>query len=109
MSEPIERPVFGMAIHTLVGTHVTGPNSRDGNCVPEKLDGAGYVDLVVDRLSLLPGTYDLTCSLYDYHCLHPYDFRHNVLRFDVDRGEIAEQYGIVSLGGLWHVLDNRLQ
>jgi ABC-2 type transport system ATP-binding protein len=105
MSEPIERPVFGMAIHTLDGTHVTGPNTRDANCVPEKLDGTGYVDLVFDRLLLLPGTYDLTCSLVDYHILHPYDFRHRVLRFDVERGSIKELYGVVSLGGDWRIYD----
>jgi ABC-type polysaccharide/polyol phosphate transport system ATPase subunit len=105
MSEPIERPVFGLALHTLDGTHVTGPNSRDVNCVPEKLDGEGYVDVVFDPLRLLPGTYDLTVSLYDYSLMKPYDFRHRVLRFDVERGPIHEAYGVVSLGGRWHVGD----
>jgi hypothetical protein len=105
MGEPIERPVFGLAIHTLDGTHVTGPNTRDANCVPDQLSGNGHVDLAFDRLLLLPGTYDLSCSLYDYHCLHPYDYRHKLLRFDVERGPIHEQYGLVSLGGTWKVGD----
>jgi ABC-type polysaccharide/polyol phosphate transport system ATPase subunit len=105
MSEPIERPVFGLAIHTLDGTHVTGPNTRDANCVPEKLDGAGFVDVKYDILRLLPGTYDLSVSLYDYTLMHPYDFRHQVLRFDVERGPIHEAYGVVSLGGRWQIGD----
>jgi hypothetical protein len=94
-----------MAVHTLNGTHVTGPNTRNADCVPEKLDGTGHVDLVFDRLLLVPGTYDLTVSLFDFHCLHPYDFRHKVLRFDVERGSLHEEYGVVSLGGQWHVKD----
>ncbi|CAA9240106.1 MAG: Teichoic acid export ATP-binding protein TagH [uncultured Acidimicrobiales bacterium] len=103
MDEPIPRPVFGLAIHTLDGTHVTGPNTRDTESVPDKLEGEGHVDLRIDPIRLLPGTYDITASLYDYACLHPYDFRHHVLRFDVDPGEPHESYGVVSLGGSWRV------
>lgn len=108
MRDPIERPVFGMAIHTLDGTHVTGPNTRDANYFPAELSGRGHIDLAFDKLLLLPGTYDLSCSLYDYHCLHAYDFRHKMLRFDVERGPVHEEYGLVSLGGVWQVGDSGL-
>ncbi len=102
----IERPVFGLAIYTIDGFHVTGPNSRDVDCVPEKLVGTGQVDIRFDRLRLLPGTYDLTVSLYDYACLHPFDFRQHILRFDVERGSTNhEQFGVVSLGGRWQIGD----
>ena len=105
MTSAIERPVFGFAIHTIDGLQVTGPNSREAQCVPEKLDGTGSVTISFDPLTLLPGTYDLTVSLYDYSCLHPFDFRQSVLRFDVDRGPIHEELGVVSLRGRWHVGD----
>ena len=105
METPIERPVFGLAISTLEGFQVTGPNSRDVGCVPNKLDGKGHVDITFNPLSLLPGSYDLTVSLYDFNCMHPYDFRQNVLRFDVFRGPIKENYGVVSLRGRWQIGD----
>lgn len=105
LEEPIEQPVFGMAIHTIDGTHVTGPNTRDADCVPDRLAGDGYVDLRIDRLLLLPGTYDITASLYDYACLHPYDLRHRVLRFDMESGEPRETYGLVSVDGRWQIVD----
>ena len=105
MDTPIEQPVFGLAISTLEGFQVTGPNSRDVGCVPEKLDGKGFVDVTFDGLSLLPGSYDLTVSLYDFSCMHPYDFRQNVLRFDVSRGPTKENYGVVSLRGRWQIGD----
>ena len=104
---PIERPVFGMAIHTLDGTHVTGPNTRDVGYVPDRLDGDGVLDLHFERLTLLPGTYDVTVSLFDYACLHPFDFRHKVLRFDVDPGTPRETYGVVTLGGQWEFASER--
>ena len=103
LDQPIERPVFGVAVHTLDGTHVTGPNTRDAEFVPDRLEGRGYVDLVIDRLYLLPGTYDISASLYDYACLHPFDFRHKVLRFDVDAGQPHESYGVMTLNGRWHL------
>ncbi len=103
LAEPIDKPVFGLAIHTLDGTHVTGPNTRDADCVPDRLEGKGTVDFAVDHLMLLPGTYDVSASLFDYGILHAYDVRHRALRFDVDPGEPHETYGVVSLGGRWHV------
>jgi ABC-type polysaccharide/polyol phosphate transport system ATPase subunit len=105
MSEPIVQPVFGLAIHTLEGVQVAGPNTRAGNCVPEKLAGRGFVDFHIDELPLLPHTYDLTVFLFDFHQLHPFDVRQNVRRFDVERGAVEEESGLVSLGGRWRVGD----
>jgi ABC-2 type transport system ATP-binding protein len=101
LDEPFERPVFGMALHTVEGVHVTGPNTRDAGFVPERLDGSGHVDLKVDKLLLVRGIYDVSASLVDYSCLHTYDFRHRSFRFDVERGHPEEQFGVVSLGGTW--------
>jgi ABC-2 type transport system ATP-binding protein len=102
--EAIEKPVFGLAIHSLDGVHVTGPNTREAGCVPGSIDGAGVVDLRVERLLLLPGTYDITAALTDYAALHPYDYRHRAFRFDVEAGDPHETYGgVVSLGGIWRV------
>ncbi len=109
MSEAIPKPVFGVAIHTLDGTHVTGPNTRDAGYVPDSLDGDGAIELRFDPLMLLPGTYDVTTSLYDYACLHPFDFRHKVLRFDVEPGVPRESYGVVSLGGRWELDDPAIE
>jgi hypothetical protein len=104
VTQPIERPVFGIAVHTLEGMHVTGPNSREADCVPDRVEGSGHVDVTVDRLLLLPGTYDLTVAFTDYSALHPFDYRHRVLRFDVEAGEPRESFGgVVSLGGRWSV------
>ena len=101
VTSPIDKPVFGMAMYTLEGLHVTGPNTRDAEMVPDRLEGTGHVDFIVDRLLLTPGTYDVSASIYDYACLHPFDFRHRAFRFDVETGEPRESYGVVSLGGRW--------
>jgi ABC-type polysaccharide/polyol phosphate transport system ATPase subunit len=105
MQEPLERPVFGLSIITMDGFEVSGPCSRDVDCVPDKLEGPGHVDICFDSLRLLPGTYDLSVSLADFSRLHLYDVRRNVIRFDVERGTLLEEAGVASLGGRWEIGD----
>jgi ABC-type polysaccharide/polyol phosphate transport system ATPase subunit len=104
MQQPIEKPVFALSIRTLSGWEVSGPTSRDVDCVPDKLEGKGYVDVAFDSLRLLPGTYDLTVSLCDYGLVHAYDVRKEVVRFDVERGPLREQVGVFALDGHWKVV-----
>jgi len=101
--ETVERPVLGIAIHTIEGVVVTGPNARDAGCVPERLSGKGHVDLHIERLMLVPGTYEATVAIHDYAEVHPYDFRHRLLRLEVESGEPRESHGLVSLGGRWEI------
>lgn len=101
--EPIERPVFGLGISRIDAVHVTGPNTKDADMVPEKISGPGVVDLVVDRLLLVPGTYEISASIYDFHISHAYDSRRDIYRFDVGHGDPKERFGVVSLGGAWEI------
>jgi ABC-2 type transport system ATP-binding protein len=99
--QPIDRPVFGMAVYALDGVWLTGPNTREADFVPDQINGIGHVDLRVERLMLVPGTYDVTASLFNYAITEPYDFRHRAFRFDVEFGEPHEENGVMSLGGAW--------
>ena len=105
--EPVERPVFGFAIFTLEGMLITGPNTREAGLACDRIDGKGVVELTIPRMMLLPGTYDISVSLYDHAITHPYDFRQKVLRFDVEVGTPHETFGgVVSLDGRWSVSSN---
>jgi ABC-type polysaccharide/polyol phosphate transport system ATPase subunit len=99
--EPVDDVMIGMAVDTLEGMTVTGPNTRDAGFRCERLEGRGHVDLHVPRLMLLAGTYDVTASIYSADGLHPYDHVQKMLRFDVDHGDPHEDNGVVSLGGTW--------
>lgn len=99
--EPIAAPVFGFGVHNLEGVWVTGPNTRDADLTLETLHGRGHLDLRVEHLMLLPGSYDVTATLYDHTLAHAYDHRHRAFRFDVEHGHPREDFGVVSLGGVW--------
>jgi len=98
----VERPVFGLAFYNLEGVLVSGPNTREANVVPDYIEGEGTVDLTVGAMMLLPGTYDISASVYDYAIVHPFDFRQRAVRFDVDAGSPHETFGgVMSLNGRW--------
>ncbi len=101
----ISRPVFGVGIDRIDGVHVCAPNNRDANCVPDFVEGEGYVDMTVDRLLLLPGTYDVTPAVADYQIMHIYDSRMRAFRFEVLPGTPREidAAAVVSLDGSWEV------
>jgi FkbM family methyltransferase len=100
----IELPVFGIAISTEDGLLVTGPNTSEATFDCEAIEGKGVVELSVDRLLLLSGTYDLTVSLYDQSLTYAYDFQRNVLQFKVDVGVPRETSGgVMTLEGRWTV------
>ncbi len=102
VEEPIDTPVFGVAVHTTEGVEVTAATSRDTSSLPSHLDGPGHVDLEIPNLMLLPGIYDVTAWISDHAGAHTYDFRHQALRFAVDAGPPDGSYdGIVTLGGRW--------
>jgi ABC-2 type transport system ATP-binding protein len=99
--EPIPKPVFGLALENLEGVYVWAHNSRDGDAVPDEIDGRGHVDLFVPSLPLQAGTFDVIASIVDYSTTHVFDFQRHCYRFDVLDGRPRESGGIVAFGGRW--------
>ena len=97
----ITNPVFGIAVETSTGVYLAAHNSRDGESVPEAVEGDGHVDLVIDRLVLQDGVFDLSVAVTKHDCVHVYDYRKRLLRFDVSPGQPRESGGLVVLGGRW--------
>lgn len=101
-SSPVPEPLFALSIQTVDGMQVTAPSTREAGFVLGKVHGRGWVDLWVDRLMLLPGTYDVSISCTDPSRSHIYDEKHRTARFEVVPGVPHETMGgIVSLGGRW--------
>jgi len=99
--EPVHRPAFGVAIYREDGTHVTGPNTVQSGCEIDVIDGEGTVDYVIESLPLLPGRYEFTAAIYDYHSVHPYDHQHRGFTFEVQAGVVAEKEGVVQIPCRW--------
>ncbi|MEN3358647.1 MAG: type transport system ATP-binding protein [Mycobacteriales bacterium] len=99
--EPVEKPVFGLALENLEGVYVWAHHTRDAEFVPDRIAGTGRVDLAVPRMMLQEGTFDLLASIVDYSTTHTYDFLRHCYRFDVRAGNPRESGGIVAFDGTW--------
>ena len=101
---PIPEPTIGFALHRIDGVHVSGVNIREQGMAPPLLSGRGHFDYVIDRLPLLPSTYDLTVALQDKGCTHDYDWWENGFRFEVDPAiglPVHETEGVLTFLGRW--------
>ncbi len=99
-AQEIDRPVFGVAVHSRDGVHVTGTNSKFSGTVFDKIQGRGAVRYVVESLPLLKGTYVLSAVVYDYACLHAYDHHDRAYLLEVSSGELND-YGVFHIPATW--------
>jgi lipopolysaccharide transport system ATP-binding protein len=100
-NQPVRMPTFGIAIYREDGTHVNGPNTVQSGYEISVIDGDGTVDYVIESLPLLPGFYEFTAAIYDYHSVHPYDHQHRAHTFEVQPGSIIEKEGLVYIPCRW--------
>lgn len=101
----IPSPVFGVALETVEGIWLWAHNTRDADYVPESLEGTGTVDLVIERLALQPGTFELSASVVDRSFAHVYDYHRRCIKLEVETGTPRESGGYVVLGGTWRGLE----
>ena len=99
----VPKPVFGFAIEHLGGATVTAPCTRDVGLLPASVSGEGYVEIAMDNVAMLPGTYDLHTSITDFNRQHEYDNLHLALRFDVMTGKPYETGGLVTMRPTWTI------
>jgi ABC-type polysaccharide/polyol phosphate transport system ATPase subunit len=100
-TEPVDKPVFALAIETSSGVYVWTHHSRDGGYVPDRICGPGSVDLRIPSLHLQAGAYTVRARILDYTLSHTYDFRPVAHRFDVTSKRPHESGGIVALDSTW--------
>lgn len=99
--KPVASPVFGLAISTVNGTLLAGPNTKFSGLQIPRIDGDGSVLYRIKHLDLLPGEYVLSASIYDEACLHPYDYHDRMYSFSVVAGIDGERYGLIRLPADW--------
>lgn len=104
--EPINSPVFGMAIHHNDGTHITGPNTQFAGLDLGRIEGRGWVLYEVGHLPLLEGLYKVSVAVHNWSDNEMFDYHDRIYTFrliNTDKS-IREKYGLVSLMGNWQHL-----
>ncbi|MBI4378641.1 MAG: ABC transporter ATP-binding protein [Nitrospinae bacterium] len=100
-SKKIDKPVFGVAIHSENWVHINGPNTKLYGLDIDFIQGAGALEYTIHSLTLLEGGYYFTVAIFDYTCTQPYDYWDKCLKFNVSNGNIKERYGIFYMPSEW--------
>jgi hypothetical protein len=97
----VKNPVFGVALHASHGLHIGGPNTSASDFPIAAVSGQGWVDCVLDPLSVTPGHYEVSAAVYDQTQTHPFDHHHRLYHFEVKREAVGRDYGVVRLPVAW--------
>jgi ABC-type polysaccharide/polyol phosphate transport system ATPase subunit len=99
---PIKDAVFGIRITHLHGTVVWGSNTKRRGIALPTLTGTGYIDLEIESLPLLEGTYDLTVAFSDISEVHEYDHWERRVRFSVVQHSSFDE-GLIQINANWRL------
>jgi len=100
-ARPVSNPVFGIALHSGSGVHLTGTNTKIDDIDTGKIDGTGHVDFVIESLPLTPGDYELTVAINDEFVQHVFDRHDRAWRLAVREGTTLAPEGLMDLRGRW--------
>ncbi len=98
-TEPVPRPIFGVAIFRNDGVYVHGPNTRYDNVLDGTWHGIYTFFLQWRRVPLLAGQYRVSVAIFDQNHLKPHLW-HNQL-YDVEIVQEIEDHGLVLLDHAW--------
>jgi ABC-2 type transport system ATP-binding protein len=99
--QPLEEPVFGLAMETREGVYMWGHNTFDSHYILDRVEGTGSVELTIPRLMLQAGNFTVIAAIVDRTMTHTYDFMREAMHFEVDNGTPRESGGFIALGGTW--------
>ncbi len=100
----IAKPVFGIAIYSDKGVHITGPNTKLQGFPIDSVAGKGWVEYRVESLPLLPGTYIFSAAVYDFSGFQAYDHCEKHWNFHVIESEKnPERYGLITIASQWKI------
>lgn len=99
-NEKVQQPIFGVAIHSQDGTHISGPNTETSNFEINEIDQDGFIDCVFKKNPFFSGMYYLTVAVYSKSSPKPFDYREKEFVFNVQSVE-ANQHGAIKIETIW--------
>lgn len=101
-SEPVERPIFGVAIFRSDGVYIHGPNTRYDGVLDNTYHGIYTFFIRWKALPLLSGRYRLSVAVFDKAHLKPHVWHNQLYDFEVVADQ--EDHGVVVLDHAWGLI-----
>jgi ABC-2 type transport system ATP-binding protein len=102
-TSPIDDPAVSITVMTASGLMLSEPSTRDADIALGRIDDRRALTVRLRDLPLLPGEYQVHCTVSDARRHHVFDRVHAAVTFDVMAGTPLEQFGTVSLRPQWTV------
>ncbi len=103
-SEAVAAPVFEVRIQHPNGMTVAAPSTQtSGFDVGDLTADIAHVDLVIDRMPLLPGDYALSFEIRDATRTHVFDAWEHAEILRVQPGSSSEREGLLDVAARWEV------
>jgi len=99
--QPIDAPVFGVAVEREDGVDCYESNSVADRLEPGQLSGRGRLALSIDRLDLNGGTFRVSVGAYQRDWAYAYDYHWRAYSFDVQPNPCEK--GILRPPGRWEM------
>lgn len=97
----IQKPVFGIALYSESGIHITGPNTKSSDYnITSITKGNHWIDYIINSIPLLADTYYVSVGVFDWSCRVPFDFVEKATYFRV-LANLKNQFGIVKFNENW--------
>ena len=101
-TEPVERPILGVAFHRNDGVYVYGPNTRFDGVLDGTFHGVYTYFIHYPQLMLLAGTYRISIAVFDKNHLKPHVWYNQMFDFEV--AQDVEDHGLVQLDHAWGLI-----
>ncbi|MBU0762464.1 MAG: ABC transporter ATP-binding protein [Candidatus Altiarchaeota archaeon] len=100
VKEKLQKPTFGIAIHTDTGLHCYGTNTELKSYKVPAIEGEGYIDAIVEKLLLAGGKYYVTVAIHSLDHTH-YDWINQKYYFNIN--PTLEGLGMFNLPVQWRL------
>jgi ABC-type polysaccharide/polyol phosphate transport system ATPase subunit len=101
-TEPVERPIFGVAIFRGDGVYIHGPNTRYDGVLDGTYHGIYTFFIRWKALPLLSGRFRLSVAVFDKSHLKPHVWHNQLYDFEVAAG--VDDHGVVLLDHAWGLI-----
>ena len=101
-TEPVPRPIFGVALFRSDGLYIHGPNTRFDGVLDRDFHGVYTFFIRWKELPLLTGEYRLSIAIFDQHHIKPHIW-HNQM-YDIEIIAPIDDHGLISLEHDWGLL-----
>lgn len=100
-SQPVDSPIFGVAIFRNDGIYCYGPNTMFDGIKTDIVSGKGKFLIRYKSLPLLTGNYEISVGIFDKEHVYPYDFHTRLYNFEVKTK--LKDHGMVRIPHDWEI------